>query len=103
MCLLRGAVFATMFHRLSTCRFLVPSGLLLCLAQCKKKDPAHRNSATRNHDRAMTFGCLIDGRVFCLHATTTPRFVRGIVRVSGPRQRRRLLPQHPATGGPPAQ
>lgn len=51
-----------MFHRLSTCRFLSLLGLLLCLAQCKKKDPAPQ-LPPETTTGAMTFGCKIDGRV----------------------------------------
>lgn len=58
-----GAYLATMLHCLSICRFLSLFGLLLCLAQCKKKDPTPQ-LPPETTTGAMTFGCKIDGRVF---------------------------------------
>ena len=52
-----------MYRRLSICRFLSLFGPLLCLAQCRKKDPAPQ-LPPETTTGAMTFGCKIDGRVF---------------------------------------
>lgn len=52
-----------MYRRLSICRFLSLLGLLLCLAQCRKKDPSPQ-LPPESTTGAMTFGCKIDGRVF---------------------------------------
>ena len=52
-----------MFHRLSVCRFLSLLGLLLCLAQCRKKDPSPQ-LPPETTTGAITFGCKIDERVF---------------------------------------
>lgn len=52
-----------MFYLLFVCRFLCLLGLLLCLAQCRTKDPAPQ-LPPETTTGAMTFGCKIDGRVF---------------------------------------